>query len=86
MAFFLKKRTNKQTEILNRADKVLNLLIYRAPPTVHFHRIAHSFQRGEVISRDHFLLKVSKELRFFAICLPIFTLENRSLKIVLTVF
>ena len=33
----LKKRTNKQTEKLNRTVKVLNLLICRAPPTVHFH-------------------------------------------------
>ena len=33
MAFFLKKKTNRQTENLNRTVKVLNLLIYRAPPT-----------------------------------------------------
>ena len=37
------KQTNRQT---NRTVKVLNLLIYRAPPTVHFHRIVHSFKEG----------------------------------------
>ena len=41
-----KKQTNKQTDNLNRTVKVLNLLIYRAPPTVHFHRIVHSFKEG----------------------------------------
>ena len=40
---WLKKKTNKQIENLNRTVKVLNLLIYRAPPTVYFHRIIHSF-------------------------------------------
>ena len=69
------EQTNKQTEDLNRTVEVLNLLIYRAPPTVHFHRIVHSFKRGEVFNRDHFLLKVSKELWSFAICLSISTVR-----------
>ena len=49
------KQTNKQTENLNRTVKVLNLLIYRAPPTVHFHRIVHSFKEGRfLIDPDQF--------------------------------
>ena len=45
-----KKQTkNKQTDNLNRTVKVLNLLIYRAPPTVYFHRIVHSFKKGRFL-------------------------------------
>ena len=44
-----KKQTNKQTDNLNRTVKVLNLLIYRAPPTDHFHRIVHSFKEGRFL-------------------------------------
>ena len=44
-----KKETNRQTDNLNRTVKVLNLLIYRAPPTVHFHRIVHSFKEGRFL-------------------------------------
>ena len=44
-----KKQTNKETANLNRTVKVLNRLIYRAPPTVHFHRIVHSFKEGRFL-------------------------------------
>ena len=64
----LKKQTNKQTDNLNGTVKVLNSLIYRAAPTVHFHRIVHSFKEGRI-------LKVSKELWSFAICLSISTVR-----------
>jgi len=40
-----RKQTNKQTDNLNRSVKVPNLLIYRAPPTVHFDRIVHSIKK-----------------------------------------
>ena len=43
------KKTNQQTGNLNRTVKVLNLLIYRAPPTDHFHRIVHSFKEGRFL-------------------------------------
>ena len=43
------KQTNKQTDNLNRTGNVLNLLIYRAPPTVHFHRIVHSVKEGRFL-------------------------------------
>ena len=44
-----KKQTNKETANLNRTVKALNRLIYRAPPTVHFHRIVHSFKEGRFL-------------------------------------
>ena len=62
------KQKNKQTDNLNGTVKVLNLLIYRALPTVHFHRIVHSFKEGR-------FLKVSKELWSFAICLSVSTVR-----------
>ena len=46
---FKNKQTNKQTDNLNRTGNVLNLLTYRAPPTVHFHRIVHSVKEGRFL-------------------------------------
>ena len=51
--------TSKQTDNLNRTVRVFkNLLIYRAPPTVHFHRTVHSLKEGRFLIENICVLSV----------------------------